>query len=709
MFFELFRRPPGPRAQRAALLFLCSILTLTPGLGQAAEPPNAAALRDQVAAAGWLTVRVDLRAPAQTARAATAADQDDLEQTAQDLLFALPAGSYDGVRRTAGSASLTLRVNAAGLDALLLSPLATVAAAGNPDMQRLATAYFHSLALKTDNSLWAWGYGGFCALGDGTCESRPTPVQVLTGVAAVEAGGYHSLALKTDSSLWAWGYNYAGQLGDGTTRTSPTPVQVLTEIATMAAGELHTLALKTDGSLWTWGSNEFGQLGDGTAYWSLRPLQVLTGIAAVEAGGYHSLAIKTDGSLWAWGYNYAGQLGDGTTTTQLAPIQVMTGVASVVAGVGHTLAIKTDGSLWAWGSNWGGQIGDGTTTDHRTPVQIMTGVAAVAAGYYHTLALKTDGSLWAWGNNWGGQIGDGTTTDRLTPIQVMAGVAAVSAGNAYTLARKTDGSLWAWGNNEYGKLGDGTTTDRPRPVQVAGFLGPNAPDFVVTAVTINPLDPLANSTFSATITLQNQGTVAATLGTLQVWANQTATQGCSAVGDQAATLGRVAAGAKRTVTVNGLPAGTAGAKTLRVFVDSQCQTAETNETYNQFTKAYTVFGRPTPDFVVTSIVLPSGSPSVGATFSAAITIKNQGSGAGNGGYLDVWTDQPAAQTCRADGDTFVSVGTLAAGASTTLTIDGLLGGTTGTKTLRAFVDSYCGTGETREGNNQKTAIYTVGP
>jgi hypothetical protein len=565
MFFELFRRPPGPRAQRAALLFLCSILTLTPGLGQAAEPPNAAALRDQVAAAGWLTVRVDLRAPAQTARAATAADQDDLEQTAQDLLFALPAGSYDGVRRTAGSASLTLRVNAAGLDALLLSPLATVAAAGNPDMQRLATAYFHSLALKTDNSLWAWGYGGFCALGDGTCESRPTPVQVLTGVAAVEAGGYHSLALKTDSSLWAWGYNYAGQLGDG------------------------------------------------------------------------------------------------TTTTQLAPIQVMTGVASVVAGVGHTLAIKTDGSLWAWGSNWGGQIGDGTTTD------------------------------------------------RLTPIQVMAGVAAVSAGNAYTLARKTDGSLWAWGNNEYGKLGDGTTTDRPRPVQVAGFLGPNAPDFVVTAVTINPLDPLANSTFSATITLQNQGTVAATLGTLQVWANQTATQGCSAVGDQAATLGRVAAGAKRTVTVNGLPAGTAGAKTLRVFVDSQCQTAETNETYNQFTKAYTVFGRPTPDFVVTSIVLPSGSPSVGATFSAAITIKNQGSGTGNGGYLDVWTDQPAAQTCRADGDTFVSVGTLAAGASTTLTIDGLLGGTTGTKTLRAFVDSYCGTGETREGNNQKTAIYTVGP
>ena len=174
---------------------------------------------------------------------------------------------------------------------------------------------------------------------------------------------------------------------------------------------------------------------------------------------------------------------------------------------------------------------------------------------------------------------------------------------------------------------------------------------------MNPLDPLANNTFSATITVQNQGTVAGTLGTLQVWANQADTQGCGAAGDQTATLGRVAVGAKRTLKVSGLPAGTSGAKTLRVFIDSQCRTAETNETNNQFTKAYTVFGRPTPDFVVTSIVLPSSGLSAGVTFSATVTVKNQGSGAGNGGYLQVWADQPAAQTCRADGDTLVSVGT----------------------------------------------------
>ena len=65
-------------------------------------------------------------------------------------------------------------------------------------------------------------------LGDGTRINRKEPVQVkgLTGVIAVATGVGHSLALKSDGTVWAWGYNGYGQLGDGTTTSRNNPGQV---------------------------------------------------------------------------------------------------------------------------------------------------------------------------------------------------------------------------------------------------------------------------------------------------------------------------------------------------------------------------------------------------------------------------------------------------------------------------------------------------
>ena len=82
------------------------------------------------------------------------------------------------------------------------------------------------MILKTDGSLWAcgWNYDG--QLGDGTTTNRSTPVQVMTGVAAVSAGGSHTMILKTDGSLWACGDNYYGQLCDGTNVGRHIPVQI---------------------------------------------------------------------------------------------------------------------------------------------------------------------------------------------------------------------------------------------------------------------------------------------------------------------------------------------------------------------------------------------------------------------------------------------------------------------------------------------------
>ena len=128
----------------------------------------------------------------------------------------------------------------------------------------VSLGWSHSAALKTDGSLWTWGWNKYGQLGDGTTEERSTPVKIMEGVAAVSLGWYHSAALKTDGSLWTWGYNNRGQLGDGTTEDRSTPVKIMEGVAAVSLGEEHSAALKTDGSLWTWGRNNFEQLGDGT-------------------------------------------------------------------------------------------------------------------------------------------------------------------------------------------------------------------------------------------------------------------------------------------------------------------------------------------------------------------------------------------------------------------------------------------------------------
>lgn len=206
---------------------------------------------------------------------------------------------------------------------------------------------------------------------------QTTFVQTYQGSPQVAAGDYHSLALKSDGTVWAWGYNVCGQLGDGTTTSKTTPVQVfgLTGITAIAGGGYHSLALKSDGTVWAWGDNGYGQLGDGTITQRIAPVQVygLTGITTIAAGNCHSLALKSNGTVWAWGWNGYGQLGDGTTTDKITPVQVscLTGITTIAAGGISSLALKSDGTVWAWGDNYFGQLGDGTRTDRKIPVTVI--------------------------------------------------------------------------------------------------------------------------------------------------------------------------------------------------------------------------------------------------------------------------------------------------------------------------------------------------
>ena len=352
-----------------------------------------------------------------------------------------------------------------------------VAVAGLTGVVAVVAGATHSLALKNDGTVLAWGSNASGQLGDGTTTDRYGPVTVsgLRGVVAVVAGGYHSLALESNGTVRAWGNNGVGQLGDGTTtdRYGPVTVSGLRGVVAVVAGVGHSLALKSDGTVWAWGLNNLGQLGDGTTTQRLSPVAVpgLTGVVAVAGGDYHSLALKSDGTVWAWGSNVSGQLGDGTTTDQVSPVALtgLTGVVAVAGGGYHSLALKGDSTVLAWGYNGEGELGDGTVTEQHSPVAVtgLTGVVAVAGGGYHSLALKSDGTVLVWGYNAYGELGDGTITNRTSPVVVpsLSGVAAVATGGWHTLAVKAGGAVLAWGYNGEGELGDGTTTDRLSPVR----------------------------------------------------------------------------------------------------------------------------------------------------------------------------------------------------------------------------------------------------
>jgi alpha-tubulin suppressor-like RCC1 family protein len=372
----------------------------------------------------------------------------------------------------------------------------------------IAAGGSHSLALKANGAVLAWGNNASGQLGDGTTTPRITAVQVSglgpgSGVVSIAAGNTHSLALKSDGTVVGWGNNANGQLGDGTTIQRTVPVQASalgpgSGAVAIAAGDFHSLVRKSDGSVVAFGSNANGQLGDGTTTQRTVPVQV-TGLGpgaeviSITAGTGYSLAAKSDGTTLAWGRNPNGQLGDGTTTQRNIPVQVTglgsgSGVIAVSAGNGHTLALKSNGTLLGWGRNPTAQVGDGTTIQRNTPVQVVglgpaSGVVAVATGESHSLALKSNNtSVIAWGNNVNGQVGDGTTNLALTPVDVidpsapsglLRGVVAISASGQsfHSLALKSDGTVLSWGNNANGQLGDGNIDAKLEPLAVAGIGG----------------------------------------------------------------------------------------------------------------------------------------------------------------------------------------------------------------------------------------------
>jgi len=359
--------------------------------------------------------------------------------------------------------------------------LALPASAANADcrMTAIAGGMSHSLALKTDGTVWAWGDNASGQLGlgaDTAQQGTPKKIPDLTSVTAVAAGYDFSLALRYDGKVWAWG---------GGVSQTPAEVPGLENIVAISAGQTDCLALRTDGRVFQW------TLGE-----QPHQVQKLQNIVAIDAGGGHFLAVTRQGDAWSWGANFAGQLGDGTTADRDVPQKIsgLMNVIDVAAGTNHSLAVDHSGAVYAWGGNSYSQLGtkELETGEENRPrkVENLKNVVQVAAGNSSSLALTAGGKLYSWGYGEYGQLGNGSSDiSRERPVEVRVSdadnppaVTSITCGVYHSMFLDKNNVLYAWGRNNSSQIGVNRNTNANSPTKVSsGIVAENWYEFDVTS------------------------------------------------------------------------------------------------------------------------------------------------------------------------------------------------------------------------------------
>ena len=420
---------------------------------------------------------------------------------------------------------------------------------GLEDIVAVAAGWDHSLALARDGKVYAWGCRSHGQLGDGVHETgasvaQPQAVPALTDVKRVAAGGQHSLALRKDGTVYAWGGNWNGQLGNGKVGKKshsavPQPVVgpdgkgVLTGIVDIAAGGLHSVAVASDGTVYAWGYNGTGQVPEGGrgGFWETkgkrdvgvptaalangRPAKTFNGGAAVAAGYESTYVLDKEGRVHAAGWSMYGEQSSGAVgggnrdalwpavtgraiTWQTPPpgvwqpglIYLYTDQGHLDKGVKDMETIDVfSGAPVKVGKKADAGVQSGSVSRNADNVETMAALVyptqAQAGKPLKCLLTRLmfgvhDGDddfatkvRLRWTNVESGEIID-------LPLELgeragagilpqLGGVVEVVGGMHHALARDRDGTVWAWGHNGFGQVGDGSVNDGTVAQRLADF------------------------------------------------------------------------------------------------------------------------------------------------------------------------------------------------------------------------------------------------